>query len=132
MESLLRLSGILMIVLALLHAVFPRYFKWEQELRVITPLTRQIHYIHTFFIALTVLLVGLLCLTSASELLTTDLGRRASFGIFIFWFCRLLVQFFGYSSSLWRGKPFETAVHIVFSLLWTFFSVVFGLAAISP
>lgn len=131
MELLLEISGVLMIGLALLHAIFPRYFKWKEELRPINLLTRQVHYIHTFFIALTVLLVGVLCVSSASELLTTSLGRQVCLGIFIFWFFRLLIQFFGYSASLWRGKPFETAVHIVFSLLWGFLSAVFGLAVVS-
>lgn len=131
MEALLKISGGLMIGLALLHAIFPRYFKWREELRAITLLTRQVHYIHTFFIALTVLLIGVLCLTSASELLTTSLGRQVCLGIFIFWFFRLLIQFFGYSPSLWKGKPFETAVHILFSLLWAFLSVVFAMAAFS-
>jgi len=129
MESLLRISGILMIGLALLHVIFPRYFKWKEELRSITLLTRQVHYIHTFFIGLIVLLMGALCIGSASELLTTTLGRQVCFGLFIFWFCRLMVQFFGYSSSHWKGKSFETAVHVVFSLFWMFLSVVFGLAA---
>lgn len=131
MESLLEFSGFLMIGLALVHAVFPRHFKWAEELRSITLLTRQIHYIHTFFIALTILLLGVLCLTNPSELLTTPLGRQVCIGIFVFWFCRLLIQFFGYSPSLWKGKRFETAVHILFALLWTFFSAVFGLAAFS-
>jgi hypothetical protein len=129
MESLLKVSGALMIGLALVHAVFPRHFKWAEELRSITLLTRQIHYIHTFFIALTVLLLGVLCLINPSGLLTTSLGQQVCIGIFIFWFCRLLIQFFGYSPSLWKGKRFETAVHIVFALLWTFFSAVFGIAA---
>ncbi|MBC8009457.1 MAG: hypothetical protein H7067_05105 [Burkholderiales bacterium] len=129
METLFKISGGLMIGLALLHAIFPGYFKWKEELRSITSLTRQVHYIHTFFIALTVFLMGVLCLCSSTELLTTSLGRQVCFGLFIFWFCRLMVQFFGYSSAHWKGKPFETAVHVVFSLLWTFFSAVFGVAA---
>jgi len=129
MEFLLKISGALMIGLALLHAIFPRHFKWKEELRSITLLTRQIHYIHTFFIALTILLIGLLCLTSAPALLDSPLGGKVCLGIFLFWFCRLFIQFFGYSPTLWRGKPFETSIHIIFALLWSFFSLVFGLAA---
>lgn len=132
MASLLEFSGVLLIALALLHAFFPRYFKWREELRSITPLTRQIHYVHTFFIALVILLIGLLCLTSSADLLDTALGRKIAFGIFVFWACRLFVQFFGYSSALWKGKPFETAVHIVFSCLWVFLCITFGLAAFGP
>jgi hypothetical protein len=129
MELLLKISGVLSIGLALLHAFFPRHFKWREELAGITLLTRQIHYIHTFFIALTVLLLGLLSLTCSAELLHTSLGRKVSLGIFIFWLCRLVLQFFGYSSSHWKGKSFETVVHFLFSALWLFFTVIYGLAA---
>jgi hypothetical protein len=82
-------------------------------------------YIHTFFIAITVFLIGLLCLTSAAELGSTVLGKRICLGIGIFWAARLFVQFIGYSSALWKGKRFETIVHIVFSFLWVYLSIVF-------
>ncbi len=130
MEALIKISGGILVALALLHAVFHHYFKWREELRPITLLTRQIHYIHTFFIALTVLLMGILCLGSAPELLHTPLGRKVCLGLFIFWLCRLLCQIFGYSPALWRGKPFETSIHVLFSILWTFLAVVFGMAAL--
>lgn len=80
---------------------------------------------HTFFIALTVFLMGLLCLTSADALLNTVLGKRIMMGFAIFWTIRLILQFFGYSSKLWRGKTFETIVHFVFGLFWAYVSVVF-------
>lgn len=129
MDTLFKITGCLLVALALFHAFLPGHFKWREELRSITLLTRQIHYIHTFFIALVIFLIGLLCLTSAPGLLHTPLGRRISLGIFVFWFCRLVVQFFGYSASHWKGRPFETMMHILFSALWIFLSIVFGLAA---
>jgi hypothetical protein len=85
MESPLKIAGVLMIGLALVHAVFPRYFKWKEELRSITLLTRQVHYIHTFFVALTVFLMGVLCVTRSSELIGTSLGRELCLGMCIFW-----------------------------------------------
>ena len=81
--------------------------------------------VHTFFIALTVLLMGLLCLTLTNELIETKLGKAVSLGFGIFWTARLWIQFFGYSSKLWKGKTFETTIHILFSLLWTYLSLVF-------
>ncbi len=132
MESLLKFSGVLLIALALVHAIFPRYFKWREELRSITLLTRQIHYVHTFFIALVILLMGLLCLTSPLELLHTTLGRRVSLGLFVFWACRLFIQFYGYSPTLWKGKRFETVMHGVFACLWVFLTLVFGFTAFGP
>ncbi|MCE3282549.1 MAG: hypothetical protein K0Q66_1286 [Chitinophagaceae bacterium] len=90
-----------------------------------SPINRQMMYIHTFFIGLVVLLMGWLCLTSATELVNTPLGRRISLGMGIFWVARLYIQFFGYSSSLWRGKRFETTVHWLFTAVWVYLSVVF-------
>jgi succinate-acetate transporter protein len=72
--------------------------------------------------------MGLLCFTSANELLNTSLGKRILLGLAIFWTVRLFVQFFGYSPKLWKGRSFETTVHIVFSLFWIYLVVVFILA----
>ncbi len=130
MEPHLEIIGILLIGLALMHVVFPRYFRWREELQVVSLITRQILHVHTFFIALTVFLMGLLCLTCASDLMSTPLGRRISLGLFVFWFCRLVIQFFGYSSRLWKGKVFETSVHVVFSLFWLYLSAVFLLVSL--
>ena len=125
METHYRIIGCLFIVLAGSHVIFPRYFNWKQELSKLSLVNRQIMVVHSFFIALMVLLIGLLCLTSAHELITTTLGKRISLGLGIFWSARLLIQFVGYSSKLWKGRLFETGVHIAFSIFWTYISVVF-------
>lgn len=125
MEIHFNIAGILLVLLAALHAIFPKYFKWEAELLPLSLINRQMVYIHTFFIALSLLLMGLLCITSAQELMSTPLGEKVSMGLAVFWIARLVMQFFGYSSELWKGKKFETLMHITFSLLWIYFSVVF-------
>ena len=125
----LEFIGVLLVVLALLHAGFARYFNWRQEFAGVSMINREMMYVHTFFVAFTVLLMGLLCLTSAPELLGTALGRRVCGGLAAFWTARLLTQFVGFSSALWRGKPFETPVHIVFTALWIYLSGLFWLAA---
>ena len=131
MEIHFTIIGFLFVVLALSHIVFPKYFNWKQELGKLSLVNRQIMLVHSFFIALMVLLIGLLCLTSARELITTPLGKRISLGLGIFWGARLLIQFVGYSSKLWKGRLFETCVHIVFAILWAYISVVFIKAYLS-
>lgn len=131
MELHYKVIGICLIILALIHLTFPKFFNWSQELKSLSLINRQIMRIHTFFIALLLVLMGILCLTSGSELIHTSLGRKIALGLGIFWFIRLLFQFFGYSSRLWRGKTFETVVHVVFSLLWIYFSLVFIRTALS-
>ncbi len=117
-----------MIALGLIHVIFPKRFNWKEELRSLSIINREMMYVHTFFIALTLVLMGLLCLTSATELTQTTFGKRISLGLGLFWFIRLYIQFFVYSPENWKGKRFETMVHIVFSIFWAYLSVLFALA----
>jgi hypothetical protein len=125
MDIQIKIIGWLLIVLALTHFLFPKYFAWKKECGSMSQINRQMFYVHSFFIALIIFLMGVLCLTSALEILTTSLGKRISFGLGIFWLTRLCVQFFWYSSNLWRGKRFETSIHILFSAMWAYISAVF-------
>lgn len=125
MEIHFKIIGILLIALALAHVIFPKYFNWDEELKSLSLINRQMMTVHTFFIALTVLLMGLLCLTSSTEIIETNLGKKISLGLGLFWTARLFIQFFGYSPELWKGKKFETFMHILFSLLWTYISIIF-------
>ena len=125
MEAYLTIAGILLIGLAFIHIIFPEYFKWKSELSPLSLINRQLMYIHSFFIAFAVFLTGVLCITSAKELAGTVFGKRICLGLGVFWTARLLVQFFGYSTKLWKGKMFETVIHILFSLLWVYLSTIF-------
>ena len=127
----LKIIGILLIALALIHIVFPKYFNWNKELSSLNLINRQMMTVHTFFIALLVFLMGLLCLTSTNELIDTNLGKKISLGLGIFWTTRLFIQFFIYSSKHWKGKPFETTVHILFIFLWTYLSFIFWTIALT-
>ena len=126
----LRIIGFVLVVLALLHAAFARYFNWRTEFAPVSLINRQMMYVHTFFVAFMVLLMGVLCLTSAPDLVATPLGRRVALGCGVFWLARLLIQFFGYSPELWRGKRFETCVHVVFIGFWSYLSVIFILVGL--
>ena len=128
MQVLLQITGILLIILAGIHVIFPRYFNWKQELANLSTMNRQLMYVHSFFIGLTVSFMGLLCVTSAAELTGTLLGKRILLALAIFWSVRLVFQFFVYSSSIWKGKTFETMIHILISGFWIYLVVVFGLA----
>ena len=125
MDLQLKIAGCLMLILSLSHVAFPKYFRWKKEFAAVSLINRQMMYIHTFFIALLLLLIGVLCLTSADDLVHTRLGHRVALGLGIFWGIRLVLQFCGYSAVHWRGKRFETVVHVLFAILWTYLSGVF-------
>jgi hypothetical protein len=127
MEKQVKIIGFVLILLAFVHSIFPKYFNWVNELRKVSLINKQMMYVHTFFIALILFLMGILCLTSSVDLIETKLGQRVSLGLGIFWIARLFVQFFGYSSNLWKGKKPETTVHVVFLLLWMYLATLFCL-----
>ncbi|MEM8891683.1 MAG: hypothetical protein AAGD28_27135 [Bacteroidota bacterium] len=126
MEIQLKIIGSLLMLLALIHVGFPRYFKWKEELSKLSLINKQMMEVHTFFLALTVFLMGLLCVVSTHDLIHTNLGKTISLGFSVFWIIRLYFQFFVYSPDLWKGKRFETSVHVVFIFFWAYLSGVFG------
>lgn len=121
----LQIIGSLLVLLALVHLIFPGYFNWKEELKYMSLINRQMMVVHTFFIALVVLLIGLLCLTSPTDLQETRLGKTISFGLAFFWCTRLIFQLFIYSPELWKGKKLETSVHILFTILWLYMTGTF-------
>ncbi|MFY7665072.1 hypothetical protein [Flavobacterium sp.] len=130
MEVHLKIIGLLFIALAWVHIIFPKYFNWKEDLKPLSLINRQMMIVHTFFIALVVFLIGLLCVVASKELINTKLGHVICLGLGVFWTCRLFIQFFVYSSALWKGKTFETAVHVVFSVLWAYSSIIFLVVAL--
>ncbi len=125
MEIHLKIIGILFMLLAGIHVIFPKYFNWKTELAGLSIMNRQMMYVHSFFIALTVLLMGLLCFFCSTDLVSTPLGDKISLGLGIFWGIRFVIQLFGYSAKIWKGKSFETFVHILFTFFWAYLCWVF-------
>ena len=121
LELNLRIVGVLLILLGAAHAFFEKRFRWKEELAGISEFTREVHFVHNAYIGLTVALNGLLCLLLADDLVRpSHLALALLLAMTIFWGSRLVIQLFVYSSSLWRGKQFETRVHIAFVLFWMY------------
>jgi hypothetical protein len=125
----LKVAGVLLISLAAAHPFFPAQFGWKEDLAKLTLLNRQIFLVHSFFIALTVAMMGCLALFLTPRLLDgSPLARAVLGGLALFWGARLLIQLFVYDRRLWRGDPFRTCVHVAFTCLWLYLTVVFSWA----
>lgn len=124
-----KVIGGLLMLLSFLHAFIPGYLDWKRDLRPLSLMNRQMMQTHTIFIAITVFSIGLLCFTSGDELMSTALGHRLCLGLSVFWLLRLVFQFFFYSAELWRGKRFETFIHILAVCFWVYLTTFFWLAA---
>lgn len=128
----LRVVGVLLVLLGLSHALFNRYFGWAQELAGVSLLTRKIFFVHTFFIALGVVLSGAVSVIYAGALLHPDaLNRAVLAGMAAFWLCRLFAQFFVYDSAIWRGDSFRTCMHVAFAILWCYVTATYSTALIA-
>lgn len=118
-------------ILALAHLPIHRHFKWKDETASLTLLTRQVFHVHTFFVALVVWMFGALTFFFADELLQpSKLSTIILLGFAVFWMVRLFVQFFVYDSALWRGKRFETVMHVLFTCFWIYCVIVYAYAFI--
>lgn len=127
----LQIVGALLLLLAVAHAFFNRYFGWSRELAGLSLFTRRVFFVHSFFIALGVALAGAGSLLYAAVLLHPDpLSRAVLAALLAFWLCRLIAQFLAYDPAIWRGDRFRTSIHVFFSLLWCYVTAVYGLALI--
>lgn len=127
LDTHLRLAGALTVALSAIHLFFPRHFEWSADFAKVSMINRQMFYVHTFFLCVTLLMMGSLSFFCPSALLAkSSLGRWVAAGFTVFWLLRLVVQQWIYEDSLWRGKRFETFIHVLFTLFWTYLSSVYA------
>jgi hypothetical protein len=127
LEILLRIAGAGLVLLAFLHIPIGRKLRWREDGRKLSAENEQVFHVHTFFVCLTVILMGLPCLIAPSVFLVkSEAGLWVSGAFAVFWAVRLYCQFFVYRSDLWRGKALETFVHWCFALIWLALALVFG------
>ena len=127
----LHIVGALLMVLGLSHFFFNRYFGWGRELQSVSLLTRQIFFVHTFFIGLGVMMAGVGSFFYASALLRPSAMTRALLAaMVVFWLCRLLAQFFAYDAAIWRGDRFRTWMHVMFGTFWAYVTATYGSALV--
>ncbi|HEX4567037.1 MAG TPA: hypothetical protein VH138_10415 [Vicinamibacterales bacterium] len=125
----LRAAGVLLAMLVVVNLFVPSRFGWRADMAKLSLLNRQIFQAHSVFLVLILALSSALLLTSADALLEPSrLSRAILLGLTIFWGLRMVMQWFFYSSDIWRGRRFFTVMHIVFSITWIYMTSVFGAA----
>jgi hypothetical protein len=125
----LRVTGVLLALLVIVHAFVPARLRWREELPRLSLVNRQIFEVHTVFIVLVLALSSTLLLTSSEALLAPSrLSRALLFGLTVFWGLRMLMQWFYYSPAVWRGNRFNTIAHYTFSAVWMYLTATFGAA----
>lgn len=128
LANAIRVAGTLQLLLAAMNVVLLNRINRRNDLQRLSLLNRQIFQVHYLFIILILTLMGILSLAYADVLLEPRrLARVLLAGLACFWLARLAVQWLVYDRELWRGRRFETSVHIAFTVLWSYFAVVYGM-----
>lgn len=131
LSVLLRLAGVGLIFLALIHIPIGKSLQWILEGKKLSPHNEQIFHVHTFFICLTLVLMGLPCvLAPRIFLVRSEAGLWLAGSFSAFWLIRLYFQFFVYRVDLWRGKRLETCLHWWFSFVWLALAALFAACVI--
>lgn len=124
---LLRVAGVALILLAVLHVPIGRHLKWREEAGRLSLVNASVFHVHTFFICLTLVMMGLPCLFAPSIFLeNSHAAAWLAWSFSAFWAIRLVFQWFVYPAELWRGKRLETVVHICFTIVWAGLSALFA------
>lgn len=124
---LLRIAGVGLILLALLHVPIGRRLNWREEAARLTPVNASIFHVHTFFICLVLVMMGLPSLIDPQVFLEkSSAGVWLAWSVSAFWFIRLYFQWFIYQKDLWRGKRLETFVHWWFTFVWAALACLYG------
>jgi hypothetical protein len=124
---LLRITGLGMVALAFVHLPIARSLAWNEDVKKLKPENEAVFHSHLFFLCLGLTLLGIGLLVGAPAFVErSELGKWISGMLLVFWSMRLYRQWFGFPQQLWRGKPFETRIHWVFTLVWTAVVAVFA------
>jgi hypothetical protein len=125
---LLRIAGIGLILLALVHVPIGRKLRWKDDCKKLTTTNAEVFRVHTLFICVVLVMMALPCLCEPDIfLIQSRAGTWLAWSFSAFWAIRLYCQWFVYSADLWRGKRGETAIHWIFTVIWLSLTLVFGL-----
>ena len=124
---LLRITGAGLILLSVLHIPIGRKLAWREHAARMSPENEAVFHVHTFFICVVLVLMGLPCLLDPMVFLEkSSVAAWVTWSICAFWLLRLYCQWFVYRSHLWRGKRLETFMHAWFTVVWVFLVFIFG------
>ena len=99
---LLRIAGAGLLLLAVLHIPIGKQLKWREDAKRLTPVNTSIFHVHTFFICMVLVMMGLPCLLEPGVFLEKSrAGAWLAWSACGFWALRLYFQWFVYPANLW-------------------------------
>jgi len=129
LESQIQVTGILTLILAIGHIVFPARFKWSNDLKNLSSINRKIFISHCLMVVLVLMLIGGLCSFCSTLLVNnTPLAAFVCLGLFIFWFFGFLCHLILFKAEESKGVTLSASEHVIFLAVSAYFSSVFAMA----
>jgi alginate O-acetyltransferase complex protein AlgI len=132
LATLVHLGGLMHFGILIASALVPKVLDWRGELARLSPLTRQLVWVHGIFIVFTIVSLGAIATINAPSLAAGDslLARSVSAFACLFWLTRLTLQF-----VLFDARPYLNGLALKFgyhglTLVFAYLSAVFGWAAV--
>jgi hypothetical protein len=115
----------------LASALTPRALDWRSNLASLHPFLRRLFWVYGSFIVLVIVSFGTLTLLFAPRLASGDeLGSALAAVIAVFWLARLGVQLFVFDARPFLTNWFYKTGYHALTLVFIFFVLVFGSAAL--
>jgi hypothetical protein len=131
LETLLRIGGCLHFGILLASASTPRALDWRKNLAPLHPFLRRLFWVYGAFIVLVIISFGTITLLHSHELAAgTPLARALCAFIAIFWFARLMVQFFVFDARPFLTNWFYKIGYHSLTFVFLYFTIVYALAAL--
>jgi hypothetical protein len=131
LTQLIRLAAILHFGILLASALTPNVLDWRDELKKLSPLSRQLIWVHGAFIVLIIIGFGAISLLCAPELAAgSHLARILCGFISLFWLARLIIQFFTFDARPFLTKLYLKIGYHGLTVVFATFVAIYGYAAL--
>ncbi|MCH2023792.1 MAG: hypothetical protein MK207_15050 [Saprospiraceae bacterium] len=99
-KTLIFLCGIGHIVLCFVSAIIPKVLNWKEHLKDVQPLIRQMFWTYAAYILVINFCFGVVSVLGTEELVNGSfLAKCINLFIAVYWFARVLIQFFYFDKS---------------------------------
>ena len=133
-KNAILLAGVAHFGILIASATVPFALNWRESFKGLPPLLRQLFWVYGFFIVLMIIAFGLISLVHAETLAmaASPLARTVCGLIAVFWFARLMVQFFVFEARSYLVNWVYRLGYHGLTVVFVYLVLVFTYAALRP
>jgi hypothetical protein len=131
LATFILLGGVLHFGILIASSLVPQVLDWRKDLASLSPVTRQLVWVHGGFIVLTIIGFGVLSVVFHATLADGSVLARGVCGfIALFWAARFALQFFLFHPTQYLTNWFLTIGYHGLTLTFAAFVAIYGYAAV--